>query len=101
MDINDKLKYFRSFIVLVAGLAMMICDYVTGQDLTTSLVHLLLVLLGFFVLAEIATWAIKKALEMPMKKDLEEGAASDTEQTEDDKQQETMTEEENLQDKEK
>lgn len=71
MDKNEKLKYLRTFIVLVAGLAMMLCDFKTGQDLTTSLVHLLLVLLIFFVLAEIVVWAIKKALTMPTKAELE------------------------------
>lgn len=71
MDRNEKLKYLRAFIVLAAGLAMMVCDFMTGQDLTTFLVHLLVVLIGFYVLADIVVWVIKKALEMPTKEALE------------------------------
>lgn len=67
MKKNSKLKYLRALIVLAAGLAMMICDFVTGQDLTTFLIHLLVVLLVFYVLAEIGVWAISKALQMPTK----------------------------------
>lgn len=50
---------------------MMLCDFFTGQDLTISLVHLLLVLVGFWILANIVVWVIKKALEMPTKEQLE------------------------------
>lgn len=71
MDKNQKLKYLRAFIVLAAGLIMMICDFVTGQDLTTFLVHLLVVLICFYIVAEIAVWVIGKALEMPTKEALD------------------------------
>lgn len=67
MEKNQKLKYLRSFIVLAAGLIMMICDFVTGQDLTTFLIHLLVVMLCFYVVAEIAVFVIGKALESPAK----------------------------------
>ncbi|MDE5966400.1 MAG: hypothetical protein K2G89_06170 [Lachnospiraceae bacterium] len=71
-SVNERLKYLRAFIVLIAGLAMMVCDFVTGRDLTISLVHLLLVLLVFWILANIVVWVIKKALEMPTKEQLED-----------------------------
>ncbi len=68
---GQKLRYLRAFIVLVAGLFMMICDFSTGQSLTVSLIHLLLVLIAFWILANIVVWCIKKALEMPTKEQLE------------------------------
>ena len=71
MDKNQKLKYLRAFIVLAAGLVMMICDFVTGQDLTTFLIHLLVVLICFYIFAEIAVWVISKALEEPTKEALD------------------------------
>ena len=89
MDMKDKLKYLRALIVLVAGLAMMICDFKTGQDLTTSLVHLLLVLAVFFVLADLVVWAIKKALEMPTKEQLEAQRMALEQQEEQEEAQET------------
>ena len=75
MNRHEKLKYVKLFIMLVAGLAMMICDYVTGRGLTISLVHLLFVLLGFAILGDIVVYTIQKVIEMPGKQDEKEREA--------------------------
>ncbi len=70
MSVDERLKYFRAFIMLVAGLIILICDIVNKVGLTRLLIDLLVVMIVFYIIAGIVVWAIKKALAMPDKAQL-------------------------------
>ncbi len=96
MNNHEKLKYLKLLIMLVAGLAMMICDYKTGRDLTVSLVHLLVVLAGFAIIGDIVVYIIQKTIEVPKqnadeREDLEQTDAQADEQEKMDSEQEVGT----------
>lgn len=57
-----KLRYVRSFIVLVAGLITLIINMKTHKDVTLSLLILLIVLLVFYIIGTLAVEIIEKSM---------------------------------------
>ena len=71
MDIRDKYKNARSFIVLVAALITWLLNMKYKRGLLNSLIILLIVIIVFYIIATIALRLIDKIRNMETVKNVE------------------------------
>ena len=64
MNKNEKYKYARAFIVLMAALVTLLLNLKYKRDLLVSLIILLIVIVVFIVISSIALFLIDKIANM-------------------------------------